>query len=249
VKYAYLVGSAGAALIWLAFWFDADTHRRSVMLRVSTVAALTGLAEPLFIPTYWNPPTLFDLNHRTGFDIESVVFQFAGGGIAAAIYGALRRIRQMRMVAAEHHSSRYRFHRIALAVPPLVFVALAATTKVNPIYITVVALFAGAAATCLSRPDLIRKIFASGLLFLGLYFAFFLMFNAVYPHYLFQVWNLHALSGMIIAGVPLEELLYAFSYGLMLSSVAEHFARTREDRTMNMIRSDQDVRPLFARTR
>lgn len=40
---------------------------------------LLGFTEPLFVPAYWNPPTLFDLAQRTGFDIESLIFTFAIG--------------------------------------------------------------------------------------------------------------------------------------------------------------------------
>jgi hypothetical protein len=34
---------------------------------------------PWPIPEYWNPPSLFDLAQRTGFDIESLIFGFAFG--------------------------------------------------------------------------------------------------------------------------------------------------------------------------
>lgn len=214
-------------MIWLAFWLHTGTAGRSLMLQVSAVAGLWGLAEPLFVPEYWSPPSLFDLNQLAGFDIESVAFQFATGGIAAAIYAALRE------TSPTDVSERRRLpllHRVALAVAPVLFVTLAVTAEVNPIYIAIAALFAGTAATCMCRPDLITVMFASGLLFVGLYFAYFLTFNAVYPGYISQVWNLDAVSGRMIAQVPLEELLYAFSYGLMMASVAEHFAWMTENR-------------------
>lgn len=227
MRYAYLLGSAGFLLIWLAVWLRADATSRSQMLRVSAVTAVFGLTEPLFVPAYWNPPTLFDLAHRTGFDVEGIIFSFAVGGIATAIYAALRTTARIKITAAEQHRPRHRFHRLALAVPPVVFVVLAATTNLNPIYTTIAALFAGAVATSLCRADLITKMIVSGLLFLGLYFAFFLIFNALYPGYIGQVWNLPALSGVLIAGVPLEELLFAFSFGLMWSSVFEHLTWVR----------------------
>ncbi|MGX9792358.1 lycopene cyclase domain-containing protein [Mycobacterium sp. MMS18-G62] len=227
LNYAYLAGSFGATLIWLAFWVHADADRRRLIMRVSAVAALWGLAQPVFVPVYWSPPSLFNLNHRIGFDIESVVFQFATGGVAAAVYAALGTMRQRNL--GRQHCVR-RIHRFALSVAPLVFVALVATTDVNPIYIAIIALLAGAAATSLYQPDLVRKMIGSGIVFLGIYFTFFLAFNAVFPGYIFKVWNLHAVSGVVLAGVPLEELLFAFAYGLMFSSLAEHFTRVSLDR-------------------
>lgn len=227
MRYAFLLGSAGLLLIWLAVWIRTDPTRRPQMLRVSAATGLFGLSEPFFVPAYWNPPTLFDLAHKTGFDIESLVFSFAVGGIATAIYGALRSTKQNMVTAAERHRPRHRLHRLALAVAPVVFVVLAATTNLNPIYITIAALFAGAVATGVCRPDLITKMIVSGIVFVGLYFAFFVTFNVIYSGYIGQVWNLPALSGVSIAGVPLEELLFAFSFGLMWSSVFEHLTWVR----------------------
>lgn len=220
MTYAYLIGSAGLMLIWVGFWVQADTARRMTMLRVSGITALTGLAEPLFLSGYWNPPSLFDLNNRIGVDIESVVFSFAAGGMVAAIYTGLRKIG--RKSGRQPHCARP-LQILALVFPISVFVALITTTNVNPIYVTVIALFAGVAAACACWPARIPMIMLAGFLFMGLYFVCFVTFTAVYPRYLFHVWNLSALSGVVIAGVPLEELLFALSYGLMYSSVAEYF--------------------------
>ena len=217
---AYLIGSAGFVLIWLALWFPAGTMRRTVMLQVSAITAVTGLLEPLFKYVYWDPPSLFDLNKHIGFDIESVVFSFAAGGIVAAIYTALVATRGTTLI--ERPSSR-RFHLYTLLVPIPVFAVVVMATKVNPIYSAIVALLAGAVAICVLQPALTPKILLAGFLFTGLYLACFVVFTTAFPQYLLQVWNLRALSGVMFAGVPVEELLFAFSYGAMYSSVAEYF--------------------------
>lgn len=43
------------------------------------------------------------------------------------------------------------------------------------------------------------------------------------PGYIESVWNLPALGGGLVYGVPLEELLFGFGFGLYWSSVYEHF--------------------------
>jgi len=43
------------------------------------------------------------------------------------------------------------------------------------------------------------------------------------PGYIERVWNLDALSGVVILYMPLEELLFAFAFGLYWSGVYEHF--------------------------
>jgi hypothetical protein len=42
------------------------------------------------------------------------------------------------------------------------------------------------------------------------------------PGYVAQVWNLRALSGVLLGGIPLEELLFGFSFGWYWAGVYEH---------------------------
>jgi hypothetical protein len=181
-----------------------------------------GLTEPLFVPEYWNPPSLFNLAARTGFDIESLIFCFAVGGIGAVLYESFFKARHQKMSKREMCSKRHRFHKLALTSPVIVFIPLYFLTKLNPIYSASIAMFVGGVAATLCRPDLKKKILAGGALFLVLYFVFFLFFNLVYPELVQEVWNLSAISGILILGVPLEELLFAFTFGMMWSSVYEH---------------------------
>jgi hypothetical protein len=222
MRYAYLAGSSAFLLIWLALWWRSSHLRRMLMLRVSAATALLGLLEPYYVPEYWHPPTLFDLTTETGFDIESVLFSFSIGGIATAVYGALRSTRQLRGSAAEPGGPRHVLHGVAIAIPVPVIVALALLTPLNPIVTTIAALSTGVVISAACRPDLVARMLVCGLLFLGLYFVFFALFNVAFPGYIDSVWNLPALSGVVIAGVPVEELSFGFVFGLMWSSVAEY---------------------------
>ena len=66
------------------------------------------------------------------------------------------------------------------------------------------------------------KMAGSAFLFLGFYFAYFLTLVVVYPQYVRLVWNLPAFSGVLVLGIPVEELAFAFSLGFLWSSVYEH---------------------------
>ncbi len=186
------------------------------------LTSLFGLTEPLFVPAYWNPPSLFDLAARTGFDLESLIFCFAIGGIGVVLYEALFPVVHRRMGTHAMHANRHRFHQLALAAPVIVFLPLLAFTRINPIHSSSLAMLAGGIAAILCRPDLTKKILVGGALFLALYFGFFLAFNLAYPGFVQQVWNLPALSGILVLGVPLEELMFAFTFGMMWSSAYEH---------------------------
>ncbi len=81
----------------------------------------------------------------------------------------------------------------------------------------------GAVATVLCRPDLAWKISIGGAFFLGYYLVFMLALEWTAPGYIARVWNLGALSGVTIQAIPLEELLFALTFGLYWSGIYEHF--------------------------
>ena len=66
--------------IWLIVFLSIRIKTiKKEMLVVSLLTAPLGLTEPLFVPEYWSPPSLFDLAARTGFDIESLALARALG--------------------------------------------------------------------------------------------------------------------------------------------------------------------------
>ena len=221
--YAYLIVSALLLLVWL-FLYWVKPQVRKEMLLVSLFTAPFGLTEPLFVPSYWFPFTLFDLARLTGFDLESLLFSFAVGGIAAVLYESLLGKSRKHINVHEMHRGRHRFHRLALISPFIAFGILYFLTSLNPIYSATFAMVIGAIATWLCRPDLFRAMLTGAILFLALYFAVFLVgFVWLFPGIVEAVWNLSAISGILIAGVPIEELLFAASLGAMWSSIYEHF--------------------------
>ncbi len=221
MQYVWLIWSGAFLVPWAVLYFSNPGFRRK-MLRVSLWTSLLGLSEPVFVPEYWNPPTLFDLAQRTGFDIESLVFCFAIGGIGAVMYNALTGSRMEEVPHGERHDGRHRWHRFAIATPFLVFPALYFLPW-NPIYPGIVALATGGIANVLCRPDLLRNTLAGGVLFLSLYAIFMLLLVFFAPGYIEQVWNLPAISGVLLAGVPLEELAFGFAFGLYWAGIYEHF--------------------------
>jgi len=222
VKYHYvwLLWSLAFVALW-GVLFVANPAKRHAMWRTSLVTALFGVTEPLFVPRYWNPPSLFELAQRTGFDIESFIFAFAVGGIGMVLYTALTRRELVPLCAEERHERRHRLHRVAL-IAPFVLLIPGFLLPWNPIYPSVLALAVGALAAVICRPDLARNTFVGGALFLGLYAVFMLGLRWLAPGYIGTVWNLPALSGVLIYGVPLEELLFGVTFGMYWSGVYEH---------------------------
>ncbi len=219
--YVWLVWSSGFLIPWLALYLT-NPRLRTVMWRVSLATAAFGLIEPIWVPEYWNPPSLFELAQRTGFDLESLIFCFAIGGIGAVLYNALTYRHFVPFGAGEMRAPHARFHLAALWAPYVLFVPLYFLPW-NPIYPAILCLVGGAIASSICRPDLTAKSLVGGAIFLGLYSVFMLGLVWLTPGYISQVWNLPALSGVLIGGIPLEELLFGFSFGWYWTGVYEHF--------------------------
>ncbi len=223
MQYAWLIWSLMLVGIWLAVYLFLDTKdKKREMLTVSLWTSLLGLTEPLFVPEYWSPPSLFDLASRTGFDIESLIFSFGIGGLAVVLYERIFRTKHQAISKAERHSPRHRFHLWAIASAPIIFIILLVATSLNPLHSAVIAMIVGGLFAWYCWPDLKKKMLVSALIFLGIYFIYFLTLIAMYPGYVERVWNLPAISGILIFGIPLEELAFALSFGFIWSSIYEH---------------------------
>ncbi len=224
MQYAWFIWSVLLVGVWGVIYLALDTKdKKRETLIVGLWTALTGLTEPLFVPAYWNPPSLFDLATRTGFDLESIIFSFGTGGIAVILYEWIFRTAHRKIPVSAHNAARHRYHVPILFTTPAVLLALLLMTDINPIYSAILALIAGGLATWYCRPDLKKKMFASAALFLGLYFAYFWTLIALFPGYVERVWNMQAISGILLLGIPIEELAFAWSFGFLWSSVYEHF--------------------------
>lgn len=228
MQYIWLIWNLILIAIWLVIYGSlGGKDKKKEMLTVSLWTSLFGLTEPLFVPAYWSPPSLFNLALRTGFDIESLIFSFGIGGIAVILYEWIFRSRHIVISAKERHLPRHSFHIWTLLSAPAVLVALLVATNLNPLHSSIIAMIIGGLATWYCRPNLKKKMIVSAFMFSALYFFYFLTLIAISPGFVEQVWNLKAISGILIFGIPLEELLFAWSFGFIWSSVYEHIAWKR----------------------
>lgn len=219
-RYVWLVWASAFLAPWGVVYWRFPEHRHA-MRWASLFTMPFGLTEPLFVPEYWDPPSLFDLAQRTGFDVESLIFCFGIGGVGAVIVNVVTRRRTAGIAADERHHPAHRFHRLALLSPFLVFPVLYLFPW-NPIYPSIVAMAVGAVATVTCRPDLRTNAFLGGGIFLTYYLAFLLGLEWTAPGYIERVWNLADLSGIMVGGFPLEELLFAVGFGAYWAGVYEH---------------------------
>lgn len=170
----------------------------------------------LVTPGYWEPKTLFNVGKYThGLAIEDLLFQLIAGGIAAGIYEFIFQKRISHFKISRHHIS-------VLGGGSLAAFFFAAATDLNLMYALIVFGFAGTGILWYDRPDLIFHSLWGGAFFLIIYFILFTIFNILFPYFINTAYHLENLSGILIGRIPIEELLYAVSFGLMWSPLYEY---------------------------
>jgi Lycopene cyclase len=223
--YSYLVG---AGIFWVAWVVCAFLGRayRSEMRWGTLIAAPMALTSLLFVPEYWNPPSLFNLDAKVRVGIEDFLWAAAVGGIAAVV-GEILLKEHLRTLRSSRHRRRYGPFVLAAAA----FLALRFPLHWKTMPSTIVALALCALALAVLRPNLIKLMLVSAASFTILYFVLFLIVLALYPDFVKCFYTLQNLLGIYVCGVPIEELLFAASGGAVWSIAYEYVHGYRLERS------------------
>jgi hypothetical protein len=223
-RYVWFVWSVSFLVPW-ALLFGLCPGYRQAMWWASLLTLPFGLSEPLFLDRYWEPPSLFDLAQCAHFDLESFIFCFGIGGVAAVGYNALtgRPLQLRARTAAE--AQRQSLYTAALALPAPVFGAVLFLTRA-PIWAGLAGFVAGIAGRLVVRRDLAAKTVLGGLLFLGYYLLFLLYLNWLAAGYLQRVWLTTGPASMRVFGLPVTEIAFALGFGMFWSGLFEQIDST-----------------------
>ena len=208
--------------------------------------SLLGFTEPLFVPEYWDPPSVLAFGR---WDLESFFFCFFVGGIAG-VAPEWRPLRSALMALDYQLWGMARgvlewFTRLTGAVPAAAMSELVlnpsdvrrdnallgaiflggfgftAHLGLNVIYDAALACTLVGAFIAWYRPRLRWQVWAGGLTFTAVYTIVLLLTGLRYPTFYTQHWNLPALSGVWVLGAPLEEYLFACTMGIFWAPLFE----------------------------
>ena len=148
--YEYLIGSLLFAAVWLILYLMRKDLRKEIIL-ASLLCMPLGLSDYIFIPWYWNPRMLFNL--KPG--IESFIFAFAIGGIAAVLYEV---VLKKHLRKAKEKRIKTKRHLYALAgVVIFSMILFSFVFKKGLIYTGIISMALGAITIMISRKDLIKE--------------------------------------------------------------------------------------------
>jgi len=214
--YSYLVGALIFAAAWLTCYLLGKNYRAEIRwgTLISAPLALTSI---LFIPQYWTPPSLFNLDLKIKVGIEDVLWAAAVGGIASAVAEILLKenLLALRKVARKRHFAPF-------VVVVVLFVALEVWHADKTIYNCIIAFAIGAVVIAFLRSDLIPTMLIGAASFTALYFVLFLVVLLLYPDFVNRFYNIPHLLGWYVLKVPIEELLFAGTGGAIWSVAYEY---------------------------
>jgi len=226
-QYAYLVGNVFFGIVWLWLYLRRPDVRRQ-MLTMSLLVAPFGLTQVYFAQDYWRPLYAFGTG---SVGIEDILFSFFIGGIGAVVYEELVGKRHLR-----RHLPNHSWWMGSVAVAGLLWLVVAIRVfGVNSIYATALGLFLFGTIVLAVRHDLLDDALVSGVATGGIMFVFYMLWTALYPGVIEAWWLLDNLSGVIIAGAPLEEILFAVAWGFAAGPAYEFATGLRFARQNSVI--------------
>lgn len=219
-KTASLVGILLFLLIWLILFYHKKNVRREMVLMSFLIAPLGPISELFYFKDYWKPNYLLPL---FGFGVEDLFFAFLIGGIAAVIYEELF-VRKYKNTKPEKD-----LHIFILVLAGLLsMLVFNLILGFNSIYVSSVTFFIIGTVILFKRRDLIRNAVFSGLLVAFIMFLFYLIYIKIFPNIITNWWQLDKISGILIFGVPLEEIIWGFAWGFIAGPFYEFWKGKKE---------------------
>ena len=149
-----------------------------------------------------------------------MLFCFAVGGIAAVLYEValkkhLRKAREKRIETKRHLYALAGVVIFSMILFSFVF-------KKDLIYTGIISMALGALTIMISRKDLIKETIWGGILFLIVYFILLYILNTfIFPNMIARTWNFEHLWGITFLKIPLEEILWAWTFGSLWAPIYE----------------------------
>lgn len=176
-RYVWITWSCIFLMGWCVVYFAAP-GLRTALWRVGLGTVPLGFTEPLFVPHYWNPPGIVGV-HTVHLDIESFIFCFDIGGLAAVVYNFATVTDSYSEENRGRLSQRAVAH-VCRALPVRVLRADLPDTN-RPLWSGSPVLLAGAVVRMVRFPELRRKILVGGAMYCCYYVGALELLRVISP--------------------------------------------------------------------
>ena len=216
--FAYLFLDLCLLPVWLLLFI----HRKDLRKEMLVLGFLIGIAgiisEYWYLRDYWHPLTVFNMP----VNIEDFLFGLFMGGIGCVFYEELFGKKLSSRKTRKHHWAL--IFIILAGISFLLLNVLFFYFKINSIYCSVIIFMIVAASFLFFRKDLIIDAVISGFLCGIVLLISYLVLLNFYPELFSRMWYLSNLSGIFIGKIPIEEIMWAFGWGMIAGPMYEFYA-------------------------
>jgi hypothetical protein len=205
--YVYLLASLIIFPAWLILFIIRKSDRRSMISVGLYLRFLVIPLEFLWFRDYWHPLKYLSLPTLL---YQETIFYFLLGGIVPVFYNF-----------PQNHN--YKFKLINFIIPIVIlFVSMLIFTnglKFNSIYSMDIALIITASMIFYLKPELIKKSVISAFSMLIITIIGYKILLMIFPNLFNDWWVLKNISGIFLLGIPLEEIIWFFLFGLSFAPI------------------------------
>ncbi len=215
-QFAYALWTLIFGALW-AFFYALRPAARTEMVRFSFVAAPLGpLTQYLHLFDYWRPTTLFG----TPISIEDLCIAFFIGGITAGIYSFCKPERERR-----ERDGVLALILCAYVLGVVLMYGGFFVLGLSSVEVAFITLGLFGVVPLIMKPWVWKGALMSGIAFASFLFCFEALFFLAYPG-IVDAWWFGATWGRVW-GVPYEEIVWGFLWGLAGASGSELVARMK----------------------
>ena len=221
LQYVYLIATIPALVIWSGFYLARKDLRRE-MLEVSLLIGFLSVATSYYWWTtdWWHPLTIT----ATKVGIEDFLTGFGSGGIMAVAYEVILKQRYSKRHAQSHGMYDFFLILFILAqVTSWLFYGVGLTS----FYASAIAMLSVAFLMFFIRRDLIVNGVLSGFLTVLISTVSYGTIFLVSTNWVDSTYYFNTLSGIRVAGVPVEEFIFWFLSGLVFGPFYEFWTGLR----------------------
>jgi hypothetical protein len=217
VKFTYLLGAFYFSVIWMVL-FGLFPKERKVIFWSSLACGPAGpISEYWHRADYWRPDLIIAIHFGNWtFGLEDYLFAFVFGGICTGIFDLLMR----RIWQAEDIRFNFKGFIKLLSIVLFSLMLMGAQSwlfHLNSLPAISISFILIAGTIFYRRSTFLFPGLATGLLMMFFMWLFYwCFFLRLYPDVIDRWWLSNALSGITLAKVPLEELIWAGSAGLFI---------------------------------
>ncbi len=195
---------------------------RSIVVKTGLLGGVIGImSEYWYFNDYWSPPTILE---RSYLPIEDFIFGFGVTAVGATIYKVLHKLQVKKTQPARKKQTLMLFGEGLLLL--LIFNGI---LGINSILASSVIFILITLQMLFTRKDLSDQAIVTALILPGLailvYAPLFRLFATGYIDSFFLLTNT-ALGLVIFSSIPLTEVVWYFSWGLLAGTIFDYFRGT-----------------------